>query len=128
MTALINNDHLMNENVGNFLRRSQCGIRQNSHKVCCLLNQIDYGQPSPPGVDGGENIADEKTRNVKLQDKCGKLNSLNEDPSKWIGELWFTIEGKTLPEARCIGVLITSKHLVVPAACIAGVDNENASL
>jgi hypothetical protein len=129
MTALINNDHLVNPNVAKYLRESQCGILRDSQDVCCNINDIDFGgetqpietttraqllpslptnlQPPnlPPQNDpiNAPRISNEKCGELKLE-----TNSRS-TPLKWIGELWFKVESnsRTQFEVRCFGTLIS---------------------
>lgn len=130
MTALINNDHLTNSVVANFLRKSQCGKLLGSHEVCCEISTIDMGESpdleTPSSVPKSPPLTrlDEASGN----NRCGRLG-LKETPLKWIGELWFETVGggRTLLEAKCLGVLISNKHLVVPAHCVVSLP-DNVSL
>lgn len=139
MTALINNDHLTNPDVAKFLREAQCGIERDSHKVCCDVNDIDFGNESEAQL--AEAPAQKLATNIqpphhkpnidkRLSDieSCGMLGD-NETPLKWIGELWFEVgsSARTKLEAKCLGTLISHKHLVVPAHCVASLP-ENITL
>lgn len=138
MTALINNDHLTNPDVATFLRQAQCGIQRDSHKVCCDINDIDFGIESKsvlsevPEIKLATNLQPSHKPNIEKRlsdiESCGKLDD-NETPLKWIGELWFQMESSTDPklEAKCLGTLISHKHLVVPAHCVASLP-ENITL
>lgn len=139
MTALINNDHMTNANVAKFLREAQCGLTRGSHKVCCDISDIDFGNATdsrltepliPQTVNNSEPPHHKANINKRLSDydKCGKLND-NETAIKWIGELWFEEKGsmKSHVEVKCLGTLISHKHLVVPAHCVASLP-ENISL
>lgn len=118
MTAIINSDHLTNHEVGNFLRKSQCGIKRGSHKVCCEVSQIDYGEAT---TGSAPRIPDDPVdSSPRLEPSCGTMNSLQETPLKWIGELWFESKspGRLVLEQNCLGVLISHKHFVIPADCV----------
>ena len=125
MTALINQDHLMRGEVAAFLRKSQCGLWKGEQKVCCDVSSVDFGDrpPSefstkPPTMTTHTPYVTTRT-DAHKKAACGKLNSLSETPLKWIGELWFHTDAEqTLLESKCLGVLITFKHLVVPAHCV----------
>jgi hypothetical protein len=135
-TALVNRDHLTNSEIAKYLRESQCGFEAGSHKVCCNIESIDFGLNKTSTYN--ENITDEtfqkfdKTyvaqKNISNYDKCGLLNEI-ESPSKWLAEIWFI--NKHYPQndqqLRCSGVLITKKHVIVPASCVVSVP-ENISL
>lgn len=139
MTALINNDHLTNPNVAKFLREAQCGIQRNSHKVCCDVNDIDFGNESDasfvetPKQKLASNLEPPHHRpNIEKRlsdmENCGILND-DELPLKWIGELWFRVESSANSklEVKCLGTLISPKHLVVPAHCVTSLP-ENTTL
>ncbi|CRL02376.1 CLUMA_CG015259, isoform A [Clunio marinus] len=139
MTALINNDHLTNSDVAQYLRSSQCGIMRDSHKVCCSLNDIDYGYENSASIHEPTTtklaidlqpprISPPASTLLSNFETCGKLRHY-ETPHKWIGELWFRVEssGKIKLELQCLGTLITDKHLVVPAHCVASLP-ENITL
>jgi hypothetical protein len=53
-------------------------------------------------------------------ERCGKLTQ-DEAPFKWIAELWFKHDklGRIVYEAKCLGVAISAKHIVLPAHCVA---------
>lgn len=138
MTALINNDHLTNQNVAKFLRESQCGLFRGSHKVCCDINDIDFGNatestfsdPSTPQLltKFQPPLEPNIVKHLSDYDKCGKLDD-HEAPFKWIGELWFAEKGsvKRHLEVKCLGTLISHQHLIVPAHCVASLP-ENITL
>lgn len=143
MTALINNDHLTNPTVARFLRQAQCGIQQGSHKVCCDINDIDFGNESESSLSNPQ-YEQQSTpealtnpylpptsfldKRVSDYERCGRLGD-NETPLRWIGELWFEDEGPVRRhiEVKCLGTVISHKHLVVPAHCVASLP-ENVTL
>lgn len=43
MQLLTNGDHISNPEISEFLRRSQCGKKIDSHDVCCELTDVDFG-------------------------------------------------------------------------------------
>ncbi|KAG5684158.1 hypothetical protein PVAND_013399 [Polypedilum vanderplanki] len=140
MTALINNDHLTNPAVAKFLRESQCGLAINSHMVCCNIQNVDFGvtpavtlpvisAPPPSTTRPTSFIHTEqqtpppvtlRTPTETITSDCGKLRE-NEAPFKWIAELWFKHDrlGGVLYEAKCLGIVISSKHIILPAHCVA---------
>lgn len=43
MNLLKNRENIKNPGIAEFLRKSQCGMKANSHQVCCELIDIDFG-------------------------------------------------------------------------------------
>lgn len=43
MNLLKNRENINNPGIAEFLRKSQCGMKVNSHQVCCELIDIDFG-------------------------------------------------------------------------------------
>ncbi len=125
--------------MANFLKRSQCGIRLNSHQVCCPVEHADVDTDSetrfsantnrkvslnPPKIEQNPYIKNHPNLKYLSHATCGQYHPYRHNKTSaefpYIGNLYFHIKdsnGVKSVQNKCIGTLITPSLVVIPGHC-----------
>lgn len=143
--VLVHKDNVNNPDIADFLKRSQCGITINSHKVCCPVEHADVESDQetrfssvpnrkiyhkPPNVQTNPYIKSHPNLRLLSRGTCGEYHPYKHNKSSaefpYIGNLFYYIKdlhGVKSVQNKCIGTLITPNFVVIPAHCAVIPDN-----